>query len=119
MDGTLIGLYWFYLLREKRIVQVMSGGNPVFTGILKEIGVGGAGILSCCSPVMLTTEKGTGLHGNTPSVMSPAVAFDGTALHTAVCGGNSSRMNSRGRRWFKTDKTVLVCAGDLSGADPI
>ena len=64
MDGILI-ISLFYLLREKRIVQVMSGG---ILSLLESWNICyGAGILSAV-PLYFYNGKRDRLHGNTPSI---------------------------------------------------
>ena len=88
MDGILI-ISLFYLLREKRIVQVMSGG---ILSLLESWNMCyGAGILSAVPLYFLQWKKGTGSMEIRLLLVLPA-AFNGTVFHTAVCGRNSSRI---------------------------
>lgn len=87
MDGILI-ISLFYLLRDKRPVQVMSGSLLSFLGSWDKYH--GTGFFRRC-PCFLQREKRTGPMEVRILLVLPA-AFNGAVSHTAVCHRNSSRI---------------------------
>ena len=113
MDGILI-ISLFYLLREKRIVQVMSGGILSLLESWEYVLWGRDSV--CCSPVFLQWKKGTGSMEIRLLLVLPA-AFNGTVFHTAVCGRNSSRIIP-GHAGLKRTKLFWFAQG-IYPADPL